>query len=103
MTSEFRRPTEAELSEAERIADERAAAGTPMPVPVFDPPKLTASDIPAEIIKDAAIPNAWRVEKLDSDEDGGVDVTIFSGPNARERAAEYAAWKYGAQQSAALR
>ena len=57
---------------------------------------------PAEITKDAAIPNAWRVEKLDSDEDGGVDVTIFSGPNAHERAVEYAAWKYGAHQSAAL-
>jgi hypothetical protein len=49
---------------------------------------------PAEVVKDATIPNAWRVEKLDSDGDGGVDVTIFAGPNARERATEYAAWKY---------
>ncbi len=33
---------------------------------------------PAEVVKDATIPNAWRVEKLDSDGDGGVDVTIFA-------------------------
>jgi hypothetical protein len=50
---------------------------------------------PAEVVKDATIPNAWRVEKLDSDGDGGVDVTIFAGPDAHERATEYAAWKYG--------
>lgn len=59
---------------------------------------MPAAHFPAEVIIDAAIPNAWRVEKLDSDEDGGVDVTIFSGPNARERATEYAAWKYGSPQ-----
>jgi hypothetical protein len=58
------------------------------------------TQFPAEVIKDATIPNAWRVEKLDSDQDGGVDVTIFSGPSARERATEYAAWKYGSYQSA---
>lgn len=51
----------------------------------------------AEVIKDDTTPNAWRVEKLDSDGDGGVDVTIFAGPSARERATEYAAWKYGSQ------
>ncbi len=37
---EFRRPTEAELTEAERIAEERSKAGTPMPVPVFDPSEI---------------------------------------------------------------
>jgi hypothetical protein len=52
----------------------------------------------AEVVRDASIPNAWRVEKLDSDGDGGVDVTIFAGPGARERATEYAAWKYGASE-----
>jgi hypothetical protein len=40
------------------------------------------TQFPAEVIKDATIPNAWRVEKLDSDQDGGVDVTIFSGPSS---------------------
>jgi hypothetical protein len=55
---------------------------------------------PAEVVKDATIPNAWRVEKLDSDGDGGVDVTIFAGPRAHERATEYAAWKYCASERA---
>ena len=45
---------------------------------------------PVEVVPDATIPNAWRVEKLDSDGDGGVDVTIFAGPAAHERATEYA-------------
>ncbi len=50
---------------------------------------------PAEVTRDAEDPNAWRVEKLDSDGDAGVDVAIFAGPNAHERAVEYAIWKYG--------
>ena len=61
---------------------------------------MMQTQFPAEVIKDATIPNAWRVEKLDSDQDGGVDVTIFSGPSALERATEYAVWKYGNYQSA---
>jgi hypothetical protein len=40
-----------------------------------------------------ARPITWRVEAYDSD--GGVDVNIFSGNDAKERAIEYAAWKYG--------
>jgi hypothetical protein len=34
----------------------------------------------------------WRVEKLD--DDGGIEVAIFSGPDARDRAIEYADWRY---------
>ena len=56
---------------------------------------LQAANWPAEVIRDETIRNAWRVEKLDSDQDGGVDLTIFAGPRARERAIDYAAWKYG--------
>ncbi len=48
----------------------------------------------AEIVQDKLDPNSWRVEKLDADGDGGVHVTIFSGPDARKRADEYATWKY---------
>jgi hypothetical protein len=33
----------------------------------------------------------WRVEG--TDEDGGCYVTIFAGPEAKQRALEYAAWK----------
>jgi hypothetical protein len=39
-----------------------------------------------------ARPITWRVEAYDSD--GGVDVNIFSGSDAKNRAVEYAAWKY---------
>jgi hypothetical protein len=49
----------------------------------------------AEVVPDRADPRSWRVEKINSDDDGAVDIAIFSGPSARERATEYAAWKYG--------
>jgi hypothetical protein len=38
-------------------------------------------------------PLTWRVEAYD--DDGGVAVNIFSGGDAKERAVEYAAWRYG--------
>lgn len=38
-------------------------------------------------------PDEWRVEAIGSD--GECYVTIFSGPSAKERAHEYAAWKTG--------
>jgi len=37
----------------------------------------------------------WRVEALDFDDEGKVYVAIFSGPNAEDRAEEYAALKNG--------
>jgi hypothetical protein len=39
-------------------------------------------------------PDDWVVEALDSTGDGGIFVTIFAGPLARERALEYAQEKY---------
>ena len=39
----------------------------------------------------------WRVEAVDFDNEGAVYVAIFSGPEARERAEEYAAWKNAVQ------
>jgi hypothetical protein len=60
---------------------------------------MSETEFPAEVVKDATLPNAWRVEKLDSDGDGGVDLAIFDGPNAEARAREYAAWKYGSNGS----
>src|SRR5207244_11677337 len=35
----------------------------------------------------------WRVEAIDYENEGAVYVTIFSGPDTRERAEEYAAIK----------
>ena len=36
----------------------------------------------------------WVVEALDSHGDGGIYVTVFVGPKAKERALEYAGEKY---------
>ena len=37
----------------------------------------------------------WHVEAIDYADEGKVYVACFSGPDARERAEEYAAWKGG--------
>jgi hypothetical protein len=47
---------------------------------------------PAKVFEDRLTAGDWRVEW--EDEDGGVEVTIFSGPSARERAIQYADWRY---------
>ena len=44
----------------------------------------------------------WRVEAIDHENEGVVYVTIFSGPDSRERADEYAAMK-NAQEARLLR
>jgi hypothetical protein len=46
---------------------------------------------PARLYQDRR--SDWRVEW--SGDDGEVEVAIFSGPNARQRAIEYAEWRYG--------
>ena len=35
-------------------------------------------------------PHEWRVEEIDSDGDGGIDMAIFSGPHAEQRAKRFA-------------
>jgi hypothetical protein len=40
----------------------------------------------------------WRVEGRDNENEGQVYVAIFSGPEARERAQEYADWKISKEQ-----
>ena len=37
-----------------------------------------------------ARPQEWRVEEIDSDGDGGIDMAIFSGPHAEQRANNFA-------------
>jgi hypothetical protein len=40
-------------------------------------------------------PDGWSVEVLDADQNGSfVVAAVFSGPGAKARAEEYAAWKY---------
>jgi hypothetical protein len=46
-----------------------------------------------EIVEDRQHPGHWRVEATNHDGDGEVNVAIFSGPRAKERAEEYAAWQ----------
>jgi hypothetical protein len=43
---------------------------------------------PAKVFQDRLSPGDWRVEW--EDDDGGVEVTILSGPDARDRAILYA-------------
>jgi hypothetical protein len=43
---------------------------------------------PANVFEDRLTPGDWRVEC--EDDDGGVEVTIFSGPDAHDRATQYA-------------
>jgi hypothetical protein len=46
-----------------------------------------------ESFEDRQNPGDWRVEATDFDNEGVVYVAIFSGPESRERAEEYAAMK----------
>lgn len=58
------------------------------------------SSLRYEIAASRDFPDHWNVEAIDPD--GCVFVAIFSGPDARERAAEYADWKNGVRHSAAV-
>ena len=44
-----------------------------------------------EIAESRQYPNHWHVEAVNGD--GEVFVVVFSGPKAKDRAYEYAAWK----------
>jgi hypothetical protein len=48
---------------------------------------------PTKVFEDRVTPGDWRVEWFD--DDGGCEVAIFSGPNAKERALRYADHQYG--------
>ena len=48
---------------------------------------------PAIIFRDRLYSEEWRVEWID--DDGGIEVAIFAGPKARERALRYADRQYG--------
>jgi hypothetical protein len=51
-------------------------------------------DLRAKVFEDRVTPGSWRVEKMD--DDGGYQVVkVFSGPDARERAIQYAEREFG--------
>ena len=47
----------------------------------------------AIVLSGSAFSEEWRVEWID--DDGGIEVAIFAGPKARERALRYANRQYG--------
>jgi hypothetical protein len=47
------------------------------------------------IVANPTSPPRWTVQAIDVDGDGSVHQTVFSGPDAEQRAREYAHWKYG--------
>jgi hypothetical protein len=53
-----------------------------------------------EIGESKDYPGHWHVEAID--DEGKVFVAVFSGPEAKECAAEYADWKNGIGRPAAL-
>jgi hypothetical protein len=54
----------------------------------------------AKVFADRVTPGDWRVEWVD--DDGGCEVAIFSGPNARERGIRYADRQYGGFEEVSL-
>jgi hypothetical protein len=46
-----------------------------------------------EVLQDPDNPAEWRAEAIDEAGDGQCYVVVFSGPQAEERAREYAQWK----------
>ena len=55
---------------------------------------------PAKVFEDRKWPGDWRVDWFD--DDGGCEVAIFSGPNARERAMRNADRQYGSFEEVSL-
>ena len=55
----------------------------------------TKATLNYETVPDRHSKTEWRVEAIDYDHDGAILVAVFSGPDAKRRAEEYAAWKNG--------
>jgi hypothetical protein len=51
-----------------------------------------------ETVESREFPDHWHVEAID--DEGRVFVAVFSGPDAEERAREYADWKNGVRRLA---
>jgi hypothetical protein len=72
----------------------KAALGKELPM-AWQPERRLIREIAmqkAQVCRDKNHPNDWRVEKVV--EDGGVEIAIFSGPKAQERAIYYADKQY---------
>jgi hypothetical protein len=52
-------------------------------------------DIEIALVLHSTAPIVWAVEAVNSDREGGIEMTQFSGPYAEQRARDYATWRYG--------
>lgn len=59
---------------------------------MMNPTETGYSDLEAELMQDKDDPTCYRVEAFDSD--GACELTLFSGPNALERAIVFAGTVY---------
>ncbi len=51
---------------------------------------VTRTKLEYEVTEDRKVPGTWRAEAINYEGDGEGYVVIFSGPQAKERALEYA-------------
>ena len=58
------------------------------------------SSVVYEVAESKLYPEHWHVEAID--EHGQIFVAVFTGPQAKERAAEYADWKNRVRHPAAV-
>lgn len=56
--------------------------------------KPTDITVDVEVVERRDMPGAWTVEATETDGDGAVYQAIFIGPEAKQRAEEYATIKY---------
>lgn len=59
---------------------------------------LKPEQISVEVVERRDDPGVWSVETINTD--GSIEVALFPGPNSKDRATEYAAWRYGLAESA---
>ncbi len=53
------------------------------------------ANLDVAVVERRDTPGAWAVEAIDYDSEGDVYLAVFSGPQAQQRAREYAGMKYG--------
>lgn len=56
----------------------------------------TATAIAYEVVRSAHEVDEWRVEGIDYEKDGQIYLALFSGPDAKKLAEEYARFKNAA-------
>lgn len=54
---------------------------------------VTRTKLEYEVVEDRKVLGTWRAEAINFEGDGEGYVAIFSGPQAKERALEYADWQ----------